>query len=94
MLTKDQVLHIAKLAKIKLQDSEIESFQNNLSSIVDFTGKLNEVDTDGIEPTSQVTGMTNEMREDTVLNCSSLDELLQCTPHEVENHQIKIPKIM
>ncbi len=63
-LTRDEVLHIAKLAGLNLSDSEITKFLPQLSSVVDFIGKLREVDVDGIEPTAQVTGLENVYRED------------------------------
>lgn len=65
-LTKDEVLHVAKLAQLKLSDSEVKKFLPQLSSVVDFIGQLNEVDTKGVEPTAQVTGLTNVFREDLV----------------------------
>ena len=94
MLTQNQVLHIAKLSKIKLKDDQIKGFQQNLSNIFDFISQLNEVNTNGIEPTSQVTGITNSISEDKIQNCKYTDKLLQCTPHTITNHQIKIPKVL
>jgi len=64
MLTKEEVQHIASLARIELSAEEVEKFQKELGTILDFVGKLNEVDTLGVEPTAQVTGLTNALRED------------------------------
>ncbi len=94
MLSQDEVVHIAKLAKIKLKNSEIEKFSTELSSILGFFADLQEVDTKGITETSQVTGLENETRPDEVKVTENEDELLECSPHPVENHSIKIPKIM
>lgn len=63
-LTIEEVKHVAKLAKLELTDSEIKKFDDQLSSIVDFVGELSKVDTDGIEPTSQTTGLENVFRVD------------------------------
>lgn len=65
-LTKDEVLHIAKLAQLDLSDAEIAKFLPQLSKVVDFVGQLNEVNVEGIEPTAQVTGLTDVYREDSV----------------------------
>lgn len=94
MLTQDDVRHIAKLAKIKLSETEVEKFQGDLSGILDFFAILESVDTEGVAETSQVTGLENETRKDEVQVTENNDDLLECTPHQVENHCVKIPKIM
>jgi len=63
-LTKKQVKHIAKLAKLKLSNGEIEKFREQLSSILEYAGLLEEVDTKNVEPTAQTTGLKNVYRED------------------------------
>lgn len=65
-LTKQDVLHVAKLAKLDLTDSEIEKFTSQLSGVIDHFSELSEVDTEGTEPTSQTTGLENVYREDEV----------------------------
>ena len=65
-LTKQQVQHVATLARIGLTDAEVTKFQTQLSGILDYVEQLNEVNTDGVEPTAQVTGLTNVTREDEV----------------------------
>lgn len=63
-LTKKDVLHVAKLAKLDLTEKEVEKFTNQLSGIVEFVGQLAEVDVKGVEPTSQTTGLENVYRQD------------------------------
>ncbi len=94
MLTKDEVLHIAKLTKLKLSDAEAEKFTGQLGGILDFFEQLQEVDTENIEETSQVTGLHNVTRSDEVIVDNNEDALLNCTSHKVEQHSVKIPKIM
>jgi len=65
-LSKAEVLHVAQLAKIKLTDGEVEKYAKQLTGVVDFIGELSEVDTNGIEPTSQTTGLENINRPDNV----------------------------
>jgi aspartyl-tRNA(Asn)/glutamyl-tRNA(Gln) amidotransferase subunit C len=64
MISKEEVKHVAKLARIKLTEEEGDKFSKELSAILDFIDQLNEVDTKGIEPLAQVTGLENVMRED------------------------------
>jgi len=75
-LTKDEVLHIAKLAQLTLSDSEIKKFLPQLTSVVEYIGQLKEVNTEGVEPTAQVTGLTNVFRQDEVdsANTFSVDD--------------------
>ena len=65
-LTKDQVLHIAKLADLKLSDKEVKKVQKQLSDILGYMEVLNELNTDKVKPTSQVTGLENVVRKDEV----------------------------
>lgn len=59
-----EVEHIANLARIDLEPEEKEKLSAELSDIIGYVEKLQEVDTDNVEPISQVTGMVNVMRED------------------------------
>ncbi len=63
---KINVPHVAKLANLDLNDDEIAKFEKQLSAVLDYIKKLSEVDTENVEPTSQVTGLENVTREDTV----------------------------
>lgn len=65
-LGTDDVIHVAKLANLSLSDSEVDKFQKQLSDIVDYISELNCVDTSGVEPTSQCTGLENVTREDEI----------------------------
>ena len=63
-LTKKDVEHVAKLSQLKLTSAETTKFQKQLSKVIDYVDELSEVDTSGVEPTSQTTGLTNVLRED------------------------------
>lgn len=69
-LTKKDVLHVAKLAKLTLTPKEITKFQEQLSKIVDYISQLSEVDTANLEPTSQTTGLENVFRIDEIKSTS------------------------
>lgn len=64
MLSVDEVKHIAKLSQLKLSKSELELLRRQLSEVVDYISALNEVDTAGVKPTSQTTGLANITRKD------------------------------
>ena len=64
MLSKEEVKHIAKLARLGLNEKEIEKFQKELSSILDYIEKLKEVDVAKVKPTAHSMEMENVMRED------------------------------
>lgn len=91
-LTRDQVLHIAKLARLELKSDEIDKMTSQLSSILDYIEVLNEVDTSDVKPTAQVTGITNALREDTVRPSEATgDMMLGTSPLPISDHQIQVP---
>lgn len=61
---KINVSHIAKLASLQIKNEDIAKFEKQLSEVLDYINKLSEVNTENIEPTSQVTGLKNVLRED------------------------------
>lgn len=75
-LTTGEVRHVADLAKLKLSDEDLSKFHKQLTDIVDFVGKLQEVDTKNVEPTSQVTGLENVFREDKIKTSLPQEEVL------------------
>lgn len=90
-LTKEQVEHVAKLARLELSAAEVKKFQMQLSGILDYVEQLNEVSTEGIESTAQVTGLINVTREDKIL--AKPDDLLKCSPLPIEKNQIKVKNV-
>jgi len=66
MLTKEEVKHIAKLARLGLTEKEVEKYQKELSAILDYIGKLKEADVSGVEPTSHSVLLENVTRKDEV----------------------------
>lgn len=86
------VSHVTKLASLSLKKEEIEKFQKQLSAILDYIKKLNEVETKNVEPTSQVTGLENVTREDHLNPSLSQEEVLQNTKSK-HNGFFKVPAI-
>jgi aspartyl-tRNA(Asn)/glutamyl-tRNA(Gln) amidotransferase subunit C len=94
-LSESQVRHIAKLARLGLSDDEVKKFSTQLTNILQYIEVLNECDTSLIEPTSQVTGLANVMRADTVdREWVKREELLGCSEHPVEEDQIRVKPVI
>ncbi|CFY01722.1 Aspartyl/glutamyl-tRNA(Asn/Gln) amidotransferase, C subunit [Syntrophomonas zehnderi OL-4] len=92
-LTIKEVEHVALLARLELDDFEKELFAQQLSSILEYVDKLNELDTDGVEPLAHILPIYNIFRKDEVKPSSSREEILANAPL-VEIGQYKVPKIM
>ena len=97
MITKEEVKHIAKLARLGLSEKEIEKFQKELSSILDYIEKLKEVDISKAEPTSHSIEMENVMRSDIekIPNSKSQipKKLMELAP-ETKNGYLKVKSIL
>lgn len=80
-LTREHVLKLAELAKLQLSDDEVEKFQTELSTILSYVEQLSDVATEGLEMTSQVTGLQNVSRDDVERTLGATpDELLKRAP--------------
>jgi aspartyl-tRNA(Asn)/glutamyl-tRNA(Gln) amidotransferase subunit C len=64
MIERDQVLHVARLARLRLSDEEVDRMSEELSSILDHIEKIGELDLDDVEPTSHVIEVENVLRDD------------------------------
>ena len=92
--TREEVLKLAKLATLDLCKTEIDSFTHEIKDILGYVEQLQSVDVKGLEPTSQVTGLKNVTRSDTVINYGiSKEELLKNVP-EVKDGQIKVRRVL
>ena len=91
-LSPAQVRHIATLARLTIDDAEVEKFAKELSAILDYVEKLKEVETDGIDPTAQVTGRCDVVRDDGIVSDGpTTDALLGCSPLPIIEQQIETP---
>ena len=79
-LTREQVAHIAELAKLELGDEELDKLARQLSDILDYAARLNELDTVAISPTASVIPNQNVMRADVVIPSLTRDEVLANAP--------------
>lgn len=93
-LTRDDVIHLASLAKLALTDDEIERFRTDISRILDYVEQLQAVDITGLEPTSQVTGLLNVERIDEIRGYGYEPKTLLDNVPEVEDNQIKVRRVL
>jgi len=87
-LTAEEVDHIAKLSRLALAEEEKERYSNQLSSVLAYVEQLNEVNTDNVEATANVTGLSNVFREDIVAedDCLSHDDIAKNAPEFKDGH--------
>jgi aspartyl-tRNA(Asn)/glutamyl-tRNA(Gln) amidotransferase subunit C len=64
VIEREQVLHVARLSRLKLSDEEVQAMQGDMSSILDHVDRLSEIDIEGVEPTSHVVPLENVLRDD------------------------------
>lgn len=92
-VTREEVKRIAKLAKLSLTEEEEISLQKELSSILDYMDKLNEIDTSDVEPLSHPIPVENVFREDKVEKSISREDALKNAP-DVTEEFFKVPKVI
>ena len=92
-LTKSDVTYTSELAKLKFNDQKKESLAKDLSDILDYAAKINELDTEDIQPMTHVLENTNVFREDVVEPGLSIDAALQNAPEE-KDRTFKVPKML
>ena len=80
-ITREQVLHVARLARLALSDEEMERFQEQLSAILEAVGKVSELDLEGVEPTSHPLDVVNVFDEDEPRPSLSRDDALRNAPY-------------
>lgn len=93
-LTRDDILKLARLARLDLSDEEIEQFPKELNAILHYVEQLQAADVTGLEPTNQVTGLTNVTRKDEVIDYGyAPKELLKNVPAVLDDH-IKVKRMI
>ena len=80
VIDREQVLHVARLARLKLSDDEVERMASELSGILEHVEHINELDLENVEPTSHVVAVENVLRPDEPRPSWSRDEILERAP--------------
>ena len=93
MLTKEDVKKIAKLARITLSDNQIEGYAKDLNNILGYMDILQELNTDNVAETNQVTGLFSITQEDEIhTDTPSREELLACSEQTIDSNMIKVQR--
>ena len=85
MIEREQVLHVARLARLRLTDDEVERMAGELSKILDYVETMNELDLEGVEPTSHVVVLTNVLRADLARPSLDRETALEPAPEATES---------
>ena len=93
MIERKDVEHVARLARLALTDGELERMREQLNGILAYIEKLNELDTNAVEPTSHAVPLVNVMRDDANRPCLSQDEALANAP-ERSGEFFRVPRII
>lgn len=93
-VTTADVQHLAALSNLQLSEEETTSLQADIETILTYIEQLNELDTTGVEPTYQVTGLQNVWRDDVVEPHAATRETLLALSKAQANHQVKVPKVL
>jgi len=95
-ISKEDVLKVAALANLELSDAEVDVYRSHLDDILTYIDKLNELDTSGVEPLTQVVAATegdSTLREDVIDRCDVIDEVLAGAP-DPEAPYFRVPRVI
>ncbi len=93
-LTREEVQHLAALARLRLTEEEETQLAGELSRILEFMDKLNQLDTTAVEPLAHVIDIVNAFREDQVTNPASPETILANAPAKEDQTFFQVPKII
>jgi aspartyl-tRNA(Asn)/glutamyl-tRNA(Gln) amidotransferase subunit C len=92
-ITHQDVEHVAKLARLELSKEEQERFTGQLNAILTYAEKLNELDTEHIQPTTHVLKLVNVMRDDITRPSLSIEQVMKNAPED-EDGQFRVPAVL
>ena len=92
-IDKNTINKIARLSRIKLDDKESEDYIKDLNSILEWVEQLNEVNTENVEPLSNISSSILPKREDVAIDENSSDEILENAPDKLEGF-FAVPKVV
>jgi aspartyl-tRNA(Asn)/glutamyl-tRNA(Gln) amidotransferase subunit C len=92
-ITRDEVARLAQLARLALEDSELDHFAEQLDVIISAVARVQEVTAEGIPPTSHALPLTNVFRPDEVVPCLTAQAALAAAP-AVEDQRFRVPRIL
>jgi len=93
LITTDDVRHVAKLARLALDEPQLARLTGQLESILEYVAKIQQVNTSGVEPMAHALPMHNVLREDVIEPSLPLDKVLQNAP-DSDGPFFKVPKVL
>ena len=93
-ITNDDVRHLAQLSSLQMSGPEVKSIRADIEGIINYIGQLDELDTNGVEPTYQVTGLQNVWRDDEIIDSSVSRQQLLALAAEQSDNCVKVPKVL
>ena len=92
-LTREDVVYVAELARLEIDEEHLKTYGEQLTKVLDYAEKLQEIDTTNVNPTAHVLPINNVMREDVVFPSLDREKVLQNAPSH-ENGCFKVPKVI
>ena len=94
-ISREDVLKVAALANLELSDSEVDTYRGHLDDILTYIDKLNEIDTSGVEPLTQVVAASSDdsLREDVIVRADIISEVLEGAP-DPEAPYFRVPRVI
>jgi aspartyl-tRNA(Asn)/glutamyl-tRNA(Gln) amidotransferase subunit C len=92
-ISRDDVAHVARLARLTLTDDELERYTEQLGAVLDHAADVASLDTAGVRPTAHPLPVRNVFRDDAVEPCLDRDEVLAAAP-AVEDGRFRVPRIL
>jgi len=93
MISRQDVQHVARLARLHLTDDELDRMREQLDAILAYVDKLRQLDVEGVEPTSHAVPLVDVMRDDALAPCLTQDEALANAPDRVDAF-FRVPRII
>ena len=92
-ISKEELLHIAKLSDLEIKENEIEEYLKNLEDILNYTETIDKIDVSKLDETIGATEDYNVFRKDEVKQFENIDQMMENAP-EVDRNMFKIPKVL
>ena len=92
-ISPEEVKHVADLARLEMTSEEVESMTQQLDGILSYVAKLNELDTEGVQPTTHAISIVNVFREDLVKPSLDREDVLANAPQQ-DNESFVVPKVI
>lgn len=92
-ISKEELLHIAKLSDLEIKENEIDEYLKNLEDILDYTETIDKIDVSKLDETIGATEEFNVFRKDEVKQFDNIDQMMENGP-EVDRNMFKIPKVL